>query len=186
MQNKGRVDLSAYDNSWFNTGAGALKRAIWFFVNALFFVNPFNPISSVKVLLLRAFGAKVGAGVVIKPGVNVKYPWLLTIGNYVWIGENVWIDNLTSIVIQDNVVLSQGAMLLTGSHNYKKATFDLQIGEIMLQEGCWIGAQATVCPGVTCGSHSVLSVGSVATKDLEAYTIYQGNPAIPKRTREIL
>jgi putative colanic acid biosynthesis acetyltransferase WcaF len=76
-------------------------------------------------------------------------------------------------------------MLLTGNHNYKKHTFDLMIGEIHLEEGVWIGTQSIVCPGVRCKSHSVLSVGSVASTDLEAFGIYRGNPAVHTNTREI-
>ncbi len=179
------VNLSAYDNAWYNPGAGTIKRTLWYFVNALFFLNPLVPINNLKVWLLRLFGAQLGQGVVIKPSVNIKYPWFLSIGNHVWIGENVWIDNLTNVLIENNVVISQGAMLLTGSHDYKKATFDLLVGKIVLQEGAWIGAKATVCPNVVCGSHSVLAAGSVATNDLLPFTIYQGNPAIPKRQRLI-
>jgi putative colanic acid biosynthesis acetyltransferase WcaF len=76
-------------------------------------------------------------------------------------------------------------MLLCGNHNIKKSTFDLLLGEITLEEGVWIGAQAVVCPGVTCKSHSVLTVASIATKDLEPYSIYQGNPAQKIRERII-
>ena len=136
------------------------------------------------IRLLKAFGAKVGVGVVIKPSVSIKYPCILSIGNHVWIGENVWIDNLTDVTIGSHVCLSQGVMLLTGNHNYTKPTFDLMVGKIILEDGVWLGALSVVCPGVTCGSHSVLSVGSVATKDLEAYGIYQGNPAMKVRERE--
>ncbi len=131
------------------------------------------------------FGAKVGHGVVIKPSVNIKYPWRLTIGNDVWIGEEVWIDNLDDVRIGDNVCISQGALLLCGNHNYKKSDFGLITGKIILEEGTWIGAKAVVCPGVKCNSHALLTVGSIATTDLEAYTIYQGNPAKPIRTRVI-
>ena len=138
-----------------------------------------------KVKLLKLFGAKVGKNVVIKPDVHIKYPWFLEIGDYCWIGEGIWIDNLANIKLGDNVVLSQGAYLLTGSHDYKKEVFDLMLGEIVLEDGVWIGAKATVCPGVTCHSHSVLATGSIATKDLEAYGIYQGNPAVKKRERVI-
>ena len=141
--------------------------------------------SSFKNKLLRLFGAKVGQGVVIKPDVNIKYPWFLEVGDDCWIGEGVWIDSLTDIKIGSNVVLSQGAYLLTGSHDYKKESFDLLLGAIVLENGVWIGAKATVCPGMTCHSHSVLAVGSVATKDLDAYGIYQGNPAVMKRERVI-
>ena len=109
----------------------------------------------------------------------------MEIGDNVWIGENVWIDNLEQVKIGDNCCLSQGAMLLTGNHNYKKSTFDLLTGTITLEDGAWVGAQSTVCPGVTCKSHCILSVGSIATFDLEPYTIYQGNPAKPVRDRII-
>ena len=141
------------------------------------------PFSIVKIFWLRLFGAKVGNGVVIKPSVNIKYPWNLQLGKNVWIGEKVWIDNLSKVLIKDNVCISQGAFLLCGNHNYKKETFDLVVEEILLEEGVWIGAKSVVCPGITCKSHSILTVGSVATKDLEPYSIYQGNPAIKIRDR---
>lgn len=181
-----KVDFSVYDNSWYNPGGTSLKRVLWYFANILFLMNPLNPISSVKVTLLRCFGAKIGKGVVIKPSVNIKYPWNLLIGDYTWIGENVWIDNLVQVTIGSNVCVSQGAMLLCGNHNYKKSTFDLMVGKIVLEDGCWVGAQSVVCPGVTLHSHAVLGVASVANKNLDAYTIYQGNPAQMVRKRIIV
>lgn len=180
-----QTDLSAYNNHPYHPGGNALKRLIWLYINALFFKTSLVPASGFKVFLLRLFGAKVGKGVTIKPSVNIKYPWCLTIGNNTWIGENVWIDCLVSINIGSNVCLSQGAHLLTGSHNYKKTTFDLITGSIILEDGSWIGAQAIVNQGVTVASHAVLTAGSVATKDLEAYAIYQGNPAVKVRERVI-
>ncbi len=122
---------------------------------------------------------------VIKPKVNIKYPWFLILGDYVWIGEKVWIDNLAQVTIGSNVCISQGALLLCGNHNYKKPSFDLITGKITLEDGVWIGALATVCPGVCCKSHSILTVGSVATKDMDSYSIYQGNPAFKTKNREL-
>lgn len=180
-----KVDLSKFENDWFNPGGTGLKRIAWYFINILFLINPLNPISSLKVAILRIFGARIGRGVVIKPNVNIKYPWRLTIGDFVWIGEGVWIDNLAPVIIGSNVCISQGAMLLTGSHNYKQVKFNLITKGINLEEGVWIGAKSVVCPGVTCFSHSILTVGSVATRNLEAYSIYQGIPAEKKRYRTI-
>lgn len=177
------TDLSKYNNSWYQSG-GFLKRMVWHYVNCIFFKSGYFPFYCIKVFLLKLFGAKVGKGVLIKPFVNIKYPWMLSIGNDVWIGENVWIDNIANILIQNNVCISQGAYLLTGNHDYKKITFDLLPGEIVLEEGVWIGAQSIVCPGITCKSHSVLSVGAVATRHLEAYFIYSGNPAVKVRERQ--
>ncbi len=171
-----KTNLSKFNNDWYKPGANSIKRLCWYFTNTAW-INSAFPISSVKVSLLRLFGAKIGHGVVIKPHVNIKYPWKLEIGNNVWIGEYVGIDNLAQVTIQDNVCISQGALLLCGNHNYKKESFDLIVGEIKLEKGVWIGAKATVCPGVTCHDHAVLAVGSVATSNLDAYKIYQGNPA---------
>jgi putative colanic acid biosynthesis acetyltransferase WcaF len=179
------TDLSRYDNRWYRPGGSPLKRLLWYYVNALVFLNPLIPLYGLKRSLLRAFGASVGPGVIIKPAVNIKYPWKLRIGAHAWIGERVWIDNLDEVRIGAHCCLSQGAMLLTGNHDYKRSTFDLITGGITLEDGAWVGAQAVVCPGVTCGSHAVLAVGSVAVSDLEPYTIYQGNPAQPVRQRVI-
>lgn len=181
-----KTDLSSFENTWYKPGRNILIMAIWFFVNALIFRNPLLPFSRFKVTILRFFGANIGKGVVLKPAINIKYPWRLKIGNHVWIGENVWIDNLADVVIADHVCISQGAMLLTGNHNYKKPTFDLIIGGITLEEGVWIGAQTVVCPGVKASSHALLTAGSVATSNLETYSIYSGNPAQKIRERKLL
>ena len=178
-----KTDLSKYDNTWYHPGKKVLC-VLWYFVNVVFFISHIIPLSGLKVWLLKLFGAKVGHGVVIKPGVNIKYPWKLVIGDYSWIGEGVWMDNLANVTIGKNVCISQGAMLLCGNHNYKKQTFDLILGEIHLHDGAWVGAKAVVCPGVTLNSHAILSVGSVANKDLNSYSIYQGNPAVKIRERK--
>ena len=181
-----KTDLSVYDNKWFRPGGGALKRLLWYFCNVLLLKNGWNPCNGLKVAALRAFGAKVGSGVVIKPCVNIKYPWNLEIGDFTWIGEEVWIDNLVKVRIGSNVCISQGAMLLCGNHNYKRRTFDLMVGEITVEDGAWIGAQCVVCPGVKMASHAVLTVGSVASRDCEAYGIYRGNPAVKVKDRVML
>lgn len=180
-----KVDLSQYDNSWYNPGKGMIVRSIWYVVNALFFISPFLPVSFIKVRLLRLFGARIGKGVVIKPRVNIKYPWNLSIGDYSWIGEGVWIDNLTKVDIGPHCCLSQGAMLLCGNHDYSKTTFDLRIGPIVLEEGVWIGANSIVVGNTKCLSHSVLAVNSVAGGQLDAYGIYRGNPAEKIRERVV-
>ncbi|MCB0756931.1 MAG: WcaF family extracellular polysaccharide biosynthesis acetyltransferase [Flavobacteriales bacterium] len=182
-EEKPRADLSRFDNSDFPLGAGLIKRTLWYFVNALFFINPLFPFRSPKPLLLRLFGAKVGKGVVIHPGVNIKFPWKLSIGDHVWIGQRAWLDNIDQLTIHNNVVISQGAMLILGSHDYRKPDYPTLAGPVVLEEGSWVGAGALVLGGVTFRSHALLSAGSVTGKDLRAYTIYRGNPALPVRDR---
>ncbi len=112
MSERATVDLSRFDNSkTFDPGAGLVKRTIWYFTNALFFLNPCFPFRSPKPALLRLFGARVGKGVVIHPGVNIKFPWKLSIGDHSWIGQRVWLDNLDRLTIGSNVVIAAGAVV---------------------------------------------------------------------------
>jgi putative colanic acid biosynthesis acetyltransferase WcaF len=181
----GKVDNSAYRTT-ISIGASRAKQVCWYLVNIIFFKNPFNIVSSIKVALLKMFGARLGVGVLIKPAVNIKFPWKLQIGDHSWIGEDVWIDNLSDVVIGNNVVLSQGSLLLTGTHDHTRSHFDFLSYPIILEDGVWIGAKAVVTGGVTCRTHSILGIGSVAEKELEPYTIYKGNPAVPVLKRVIL
>jgi putative colanic acid biosynthesis acetyltransferase WcaF len=178
------TNLATYDNSWYRPGS-VLKRFCWYWVNAFIFNSSLFPFYKLKVLLLRLFGAKAGHNVLIKPQVNIKYPWFLELGNNVWIGEKVWIDNLAKVIIGNNVCLSQGSMLLTGNHDYTKVAFNLITNKVVLEDGVWIGAGAIVCGGTICREHMVLTVGSIATGELESMGIYRGNPAVRVKDRNI-
>jgi putative colanic acid biosynthesis acetyltransferase WcaF len=179
------VDLSRYNPGQFDRGAGVLKEGLWLVVSLfLFRLCPFG-FSTLKCAVLRAFGASVGRNVIIKPQVKITFPWKLTVGNDVWLGEECWLLNLERVVIGSNVCISQRAVLCTGSHDYKRRTFDLITRSIKLEDGVWIGAGCWVGPGVTIGSHSVLTVGSTATKTLAANGIFRGNPAMLDKQRII-
>jgi putative colanic acid biosynthesis acetyltransferase WcaF len=180
-----QVNNAAYKTT-IEVGAGKAKQGLWYLTNIFFFTNTLNIFSGFKISLLKLFGADVGKGVVIKPGVNIKYPWKLRIGNHSWIGEKVWIDNLSDVVIGNNVTISQGALLLTGSHDHTKESFDFISFPVVLEDGVWIGAKAVVFGGVTCFSHSILGMNSVAENNLKAFVIYKGNPAMPVIQREII
>lgn len=176
--------LNQYNNDWYKPGH-KLKILLWYIISLVFFHTQLPFPSRVKRFLLKLFGAKIGRGVVIKPNVHIKYPWKLEIGDYSWIGEKVWLDNLAEIKIGCHCCISQGAYLLTGNHNYKKPSFDLIIGPIFIGDSAWIGAMSTVCPSVIVHDSAVLTVGSIATKNLDEFGIYQGNPAIKIKDRII-
>lgn len=183
-----KTDLSKFNNDDFKDSPlarGLLITVAWFITKTIFIQSNLLIPMALKKIILKTFGAKIGNNVVIKNGINIKFPWNLEVGNNVWLGEGIWIENQGKVKIHDNVCLSQGAMLLSGNHDYKKPTFDLIVRDIILEEGVWIGAKSVVCGGVTCHSHAVLSVNSVASKSLDAYYIYQGNPAQKVRQREI-
>ncbi len=183
--NNTKVDLGGFTTGDFDKGAGKLKIMLWYVVNSLIVRAAWNPFMGLKTMLLRVFGAKIGKALTIKNEVRVKSPWYLTIGDNCWLGEKCWIDNLERVTIGSNVCISQGALLLTGNHDYKVATMPYRNASIVIEDGAWIGANSTVCPGVIVHENAVLTVGSVATKDLEANGICQGNPAVCIRKREI-
>lgn len=179
------VDLSKYDNSWYDPGRGLVGRLVWHCVNVCLIQNPLNLSSSLKIGLLRLFGAGIGGGVTLKPGINVKYPWHVEIGVHSWIGENVWIDSLAPVKIGANVCISQGAYLCTGNHDWTDPAFGLMVKPIIIEDGAWIGAHATVLPGVVIAGGSVITAGSVAARSTEPYMIYAGNPAVAIKKRLI-
>ena len=187
--NSMKVDFTHYDanNKAYaaSIGASKIKQLLWFVLGALLVRNPLIPFSGFRNWVLQLFGATIGLEARIRPGVLIKYPWKLKMGDHVWLGEHCWIDNITDVHIGSHVCISQGAMLCTGNHDYSSPGFELIAKPITLEDGVWIGAKALVGPGITAFSHSVLTAGSIATKNLEAYGIYQGNPALLIKTRTI-
>jgi putative colanic acid biosynthesis acetyltransferase WcaF len=172
-----RVDLSSYDNSWYWPGRSKLVRALWFFIGLPIVRSSLLPSSSIRRIVLRSFGAKLERGVVLKPGIRVKSPWFLSIGKNSWIGEDVWIDNLVEVKIGANVCISQGAYLCTGNHDWSDISFGLNVRQIVLEDGSWVGARALLGPGVIIGACGIAVAGSIVTKSIPAFEIHAGNPA---------
>lgn len=124
-------------------------RAAWYLVSALFFQSALLGLlpSRVKAVLLRAFGARIGRGVVIKPRVTVKYPWFLELGDHVWIGEQSWIDNHTTVRIGANACISQGVYIFTGNHDWNDPGFRFFCKPVEIGEGAWVTAFQRIGPG---------------------------------------
>jgi putative colanic acid biosynthesis acetyltransferase WcaF len=178
-------DLTRFDNSWYSSGRTRLVEALWFFLGLPVLRSRLIPHSFTRVSVLRVFGAHIAPGVVLKPGIRVKYPWLLSIGANSWIGEDVWIDNLAQVTIGSNACVSQGAYICTGNHNWADPAFGLIVKPVALGDGSWVGARAMVCPGATLGECSIASAGSVVTRDIPPFEIHAGNPARLVRNRNI-
>ena len=185
MMDANIVRLDKFDGIPFDKGASICKQVLWFFVNALLVRASWNPFMGIKIWLLRVFGAKIGHGLIIKNNVIIKFPWKLTVGDNVWLGENCWIDNLDNVLIGNNVCISQGALLITGNHDYRKSDFPYRNAPIIIEDGAWVGAKVVVAPGVRVSSYSILTLGTIITKDTEPWGIYQGNPGVKIKERHI-
>jgi putative colanic acid biosynthesis acetyltransferase WcaF len=139
--------------------------------------------SALKRSVLRLFGARIGRGVVIKPRVNIHLPWKLSVGDYAWIGEEVFILNLEEVKIGSQCCVSQRVFLCTGNHDYQDPSMPFRNKPVIVEDGAWIGAQCFVAPGVTIGSEAVITAGSIVTRDQTPYMVCSGNPCESVRKR---
>jgi putative colanic acid biosynthesis acetyltransferase WcaF len=123
--------------------------------------------------------------VVLKPRINVKYPWHLEIGDHAWIGEGAWLDSLAAIRIGSHACLSQGCTIETGNHDWSKASFDLIVKEVVIEDGAWAAVKSLLLPGSRLATHAILGAGSVLSGDTEPYGVYVGVPASKVKVRII-
>lgn len=171
------VRLDLFDSKLgLERGASKPKEILWYFIKIIFFLSAIPYPSKLKVFILNVFGAKIGTGVVIKPRVNIHFPWKLEIANHVWIGEEAFLLNFEKLTIGNNVCISQRAFLCGGNHDYKVSSMPYRNGRITLQDGCWIGAASFIGPNVIIGKDTVISANSLVTKSLSDNAIYSGNP----------
>ena len=152
--------LKDFQNPEYNPGS-FLRRVSWYFCSRIFFEGFLPYPVSFKRRLLILFGSKIGKGFIIKPKVQVKYPWFLEIGDHVWIGEGSWIDNIGKVYIGDNVCISQGVFFETGSHNFKSDKFDLIVGKISIGNNVWIGCKCIILAGAMIKDNSIVYGGRI-------------------------
>ena len=157
------IKLNKFKNKKIYDERNFLVHILWFLINNLFF-NSFIPFNSLKIKILRVFGAKIGNGLIIKNYVKIKFPWKLVIADNVWIGEEVWIDNISNVIIESNCCISQGVYICTASHNFKSEAFDLTTRGIIIGESSWIGAQSIILLGANVPKNSFLKAGSIFKK----------------------
>jgi len=168
-------------------GRAAWRAQLWWLFEALFVLATPQYMFGWRRLALILFGAKIGKHVLIRPGVRVTYPWNLTIGDYVWIGDDTTLYSVAEISVGSHSVISQGAYLCAGTHNYADVSFPFIRAPISIAGECWIGARAFIGPGVEIGHAAVIGAGSIVMKNVGAATIVAGNPAkfVDRRTAEI-
>lgn len=178
-----RVELARYRSNQLDRGASRVAEALWMTCQCL--VRSALPGSWFRIALLRLFGAQIGTNVIIRPGVRVKFPWRLSMGDYTWVGEDTWFDNLAPVTLGTNVCVSQGAYFCTGNHDWSDPTFGLLTKGISVGDGAWIGAKAVLAPGTTVGEMAIVGLGSVASGVIPPFEIHLGNPAQFVRRRVI-
>jgi putative colanic acid biosynthesis acetyltransferase WcaF len=157
-----RVRLRAFTGEGYDKGRSAAWQVLWFATLHILFRKWWFP-PKLRPMLLRMFGASIGERVLIRHEVRIHWPWKLTAGDDVWIGEGAWLMNLEAITIGNDVCISQEAALCTGSHAKTSSTFEFDNGPITISDGAWIGLRAVVLRGTTVGPGAVVGAGTIAT-----------------------
>lgn len=155
---------------------------LWSVLELLLVTNPWQISSAVRVGVLRAFGAKIGRGVVFRPRTRVKFPWKLEIGDSTWIGEGVWFHNQAMITIGSDVVLSQETFLTTGSHAHRR-DMALITRPITIADGAWITSRCIVLGGTTVGRSALARPMTVVKGAVAPNSVVSGPDCVLVGTR---
>lgn len=179
------IRLDLYDQSWYQRGRSSAVCVLWEVVDR-FLVRPTPRVAyGWRAWWYRRFGARLGQGVHIAPDVHCKYPWRLAIGDHSWIGEGTDLYSLEDITIGAHVVISQRAVLCTGSHDPSDPRFGLRVAPIRIEDGAWVALEAVVMPGLTVGEGAIIGLRAVLTRDAAPWMIHLGQPARPVGPRRL-
>lgn len=148
---------------------------LWSATELVLVTNPWQISSKLRTKALRAFGAKIGDGVIIRPRTRIKFPWNLEIGNRSWIGEGVWIHNQDRVTIGHDAVVSQETFITTGSHAYQR-DMGLLTRPVIIEDGAWVTSRCIVTGGITIGQSSLVRPLTPVHTDVPANTIVGAGP----------
>lgn len=162
---RSRRSLAARRGRPYDKGRGFAAQALWVAVSTLVFTHVWCP-NRLRCAILRSFGAVIGEGVLIRHRVTVQWPWKLSIGDNSWIGTGAELYNLDTISIGSDVCVSQHSYLCTGSHDRMSPSFEFDNAPIVIEDGAWICARATILRGVTVGANSVVGATSLVSRDV--------------------
>ncbi len=151
-------------------------RLLWDLSRPLFALSP-RQVWLWRRVLLRLFGARIGAKVHVDPSARIVIPWNLDIGDHSAIGERAILYSLGRITIGAACTVSQGAHLCAGTHDHRRLELPLVKSPITVGEGAWVCADAFVGPGATIGDFAIVGARAVTTRDVPPWAIVVGNPA---------
>jgi putative colanic acid biosynthesis acetyltransferase WcaF len=156
---------------------------LWWIVQSTLFRASPQVLYGWRRFLLRLFGSSVGKGVLIRPTVEITYPWKITIGDYSWIGDNVTLYSLGEIHVGANVVVSQDSYLCAATHDMQSPSFEIYDNPIIVEDEVWVASGVFISPGVHIGRGAVIGARSTVFHDLPPMMVSFGNPAKAVRPR---
>lgn len=161
------------------------RRQVWNTVSWFLFRPTPRTLHSWRRMLLRLFGAKIGRGCKVYPAAVVWAPWNLEMGDLAMIADRVNVYSMDKITIGERAIVSQGAHLCAGTHDYESKTFQLYTKPITIHADAWVCAECFIGPGVTVGEGAVVGARCVTFADVPPWTVVSGNPSREIKKRVI-
>lgn len=161
-----------------------LQRQLWSVVWILLYRPSPRLAHAWRTWLLGCFGAKLGPHCRFYPASRIWAPWNLTCEDTVWVADGAELYNPAPMVLASHAIISQGAYLCGATHDYDDPAFPVISFPMRVGRYAWVAARAVVSPGVNLGDGAILGLASVATKDLEPWSIYAGVPARKVKDRK--
>jgi putative colanic acid biosynthesis acetyltransferase WcaF len=176
------IDLSAAPGSRTTWAAARGKVYAWGLAELVFVRSSWQISSRLRRAVLVAFGARIGRGVILRPGLRVRFPWKLVIGDRSWIGEDVWLHNQDQVTIGSDAVVSQGTFVTTGSHAYRR-DMALLTRPVVIEDGAWLAARCIVLGGSRIGVSAVVTPGTVVNGEVPDGMVFGQQPGTVLRPR---
>lgn len=170
------IDLSRAPGSRESWDRPLATVLLWAIVEVLLVRNSLQLSSRLRVAVLRRFGAQIGEDVVARPGLRVRFPWKLTIGDRCWIGEDVWLHNQDELVIGSDVVVSQGSFVTTGTHAFR-TDMALRTSPVRIDDGVWVTSRCMVLGGTHIGESALILPQTVVRGDVPPNCLYGSDTA---------
>lgn len=178
-------NLNTYKTPKNFRGRSAIVVQLWWMCYAILFRPSPQVFYGWRRFLLRAFGAKIGKKVIIRPTARITYPWKVSIENYSWIGDEVVLYSLGEIKIGENTVISQRSYICTGTHDYNTEDFRIYAQDIHIGSKCWLATDVYIAPGINIEDGVVVGARSSVFSDLDANKVYVGSPAKSIKNRKL-
>lgn len=159
-----RFCLSGFTGRGYERGRSVGVQVLWLIAREVL-MKWWCP-NGLRITVLRLFGARIGAGVLIRHQVKIHWPWKLDVADNSWIGEEVWILNLEHVTIGSNTCISQGVLVCTGSHDRRSPTFEFDNAPIVIGDSVWVAARATLLRGTRIGDGATIGASVVVTGDV--------------------
>lgn len=161
-----------------------IGRLAWTFFWAIFFRPTPWFMGAYRTWLLKLWGADIKHAR-FHPSARVWAPWMLKTGSHCYIDANVYLYNPYGLELGDRVIISFESVICTPTHDFRDPSYPLIGRKITIRDDVWIAARAFIMPGVTINQGAIVGACAVVSKDVPAWTVVAGNPAVPVRERKI-